>query len=314
VIEAIDAGADDFVVKPIYEESLLARVGQARVALQRFRRFAELAETDPLTGVANRRRFHELCVREIARAARHGAPLSCLLLDIDFFKHFNDTYGHATGDKILRAVGEALLGNVRESDYVCRYGGDEFCVLLSDAGEAEAVAFAERLRARVAEVRVPAGKRPVGVQLTAGVALWRLDISTPRQLIDLADEALLAAKRAGRNRVLAYRSIGNVRDLDRADKQRDVRQLCRHIQAMAAALLGEAERWENCIPLDGDDSMAAAVNAAAKLQEQTLLALSQIRACFEPRSPVQPEVTPCSRSPAVCFQTNAFVKAALMLG
>ena len=121
-------------MKPIHEESLLARVRQARVTLQRFRRFAELAETDPLTGVANRRRFHERCVREIARAARYGTALSCVLLDIDCFKHFNDTYGHTTGDKVLQRWRTRFACNMRETDCACRYGGDEFCVLLCRCG------------------------------------------------------------------------------------------------------------------------------------------------------------------------------------
>jgi diguanylate cyclase (GGDEF)-like protein len=230
VIEAIDAGADDYLMKPINEDSLLARVGQARVALQRFRRFAELAETDPLTGLTNRRRFHELCVREIARAARYGGTLSCLLLDIDLFKHFNDTYGHATGDAILKAVADLLRASKRECDCVCRYGGDEFCVLLPDTLESHAVAFADRIRNHVAALRVQAGERTVSVRATVGVAEWRQDLATPRQLIDLADESLLAAKRAGRDRALGYGSLSSMHALNPA-AVRGFRDILTEIQA-----------------------------------------------------------------------------------
>ena len=117
-------------------------------------------------------------MREIARAARYGETLSCLLLDIDRFKHVNDTYGHARGDEILKAVSELIGRHTRECDCVCRYGGDEFCILLPQTGEPEAVAFADRLRGQIAQIRVTAGTRSVSVQATVGVAEWRQDVAT----------------------------------------------------------------------------------------------------------------------------------------
>ncbi len=151
VVQAIDAGADDFLIKPIKESELLARVGQADAALHRFRQYVEIAETDPLTGAVNRRKLDEYCVREIAKASRNGTALSCVLFDLDYFKHLNDSYGHAVGDDALREFASVLRQYMRDRDCVCRYGGDEFCVLLPDRNQHLAYEFAEKVRAAFCE-------------------------------------------------------------------------------------------------------------------------------------------------------------------
>ncbi len=214
VIQAVDAGADDFLVKPIKEDELLARVSQAQAALRRFRQFVEIAETDPLTGAVNRRKLDEYCVREIAAASRNGSPLSCVLFDLDFFKHLNDSFGHAVGDNALRHFAQVLRQYTREEDCICRYGGDEFCVLLPEYTQEVACEFAERVRMAFSNSSLPLGDRLAQFSATAGVAEWRQDIVAPRQLIDLADEALLAAKRSGRNCVKTFSDVTNIHSLE----------------------------------------------------------------------------------------------------
>jgi diguanylate cyclase (GGDEF)-like protein len=204
IVQAIDAGADDYVSKPLKEDELVTRVGQAKAALQRFRQHVERAEQDALTGTMNRRRLHEHCVREISKAAREQTHLSCALLDLDLFKHINDTYGHATGDAALQAVANTIREQTRDQDCLCRYGGDEFCLLIPGMDEAGAFGLAERIRQSIAELRIQAGTHEVELRTTVGVAQWREDVMTPRQLIDLADEALLVAKRSGRDCVVSY--------------------------------------------------------------------------------------------------------------
>ncbi len=215
VIQAIDAGADDFLVKPIKEKELLARVGQADAALKRFRQFVEIAETDPLTGAVNRRTLDEYCVRAILAASRQGTALSCVLFDLDYFKHLNDSFGHAVGDDALRQFAAALRQYAREEDCICRYGGDEFCILLPGFTQDVAREFAERVCRAFSNASPPQGDRLAKFTATAGVAEWQQDIVAPRQLIDLADEALLVAKRSGRDCVKTFSDISDTHSLDK---------------------------------------------------------------------------------------------------
>jgi diguanylate cyclase (GGDEF)-like protein len=162
-------------------------------------RLERLSSLDGLTGVANRRRFDEALDVEWRRAARSGAPLSLAMLDLDFFKDFNDTNGHLAGDDHLRQVAKALFGALgRAGDLVARYGGEEFVVLLPGMGAAEAAAVAERLRASVEALALPHNASAVArvVTLSVGVA------TRPAALVAAADEALYRAKREGRNRVV----------------------------------------------------------------------------------------------------------------
>jgi two-component system cell cycle response regulator len=160
-----------------------------------------LATTDALTGLLNRRAFVEAVDRERARSDRHSFPLSLLLLDIDHFKRANDEYGHAVGDIVLQGVADVLMSVARRSDFVARWGGEEFVVALPQTGEAGARIAAERVRRAIAAAthRIPDG-RPLQVTASIGVAYadapWSMEA-----LINAADEAMYSAKARGRNRV-----------------------------------------------------------------------------------------------------------------
>lgn len=156
-----------------------------------------LSFIDPLTGVANRRALDARLNEEIARAARHDAPLALLMFDIDHFKSYNDEFGHVLGDDVLLCFAELLRMDIRQTDLVARFGGEEFVVLLPETTEEGARMLAERYRARVESTNFP-GKK---ITTSIGLAVWQPRFEQPEQFIDAADQALYAAKRAGRNRV-----------------------------------------------------------------------------------------------------------------
>jgi diguanylate cyclase (GGDEF)-like protein len=157
-----------------------------------------LAMTDALTGVYNRRTLFELGEKELDRARRAGSPLSVVILDLDNFKRINDTHGHQAGDAVLQRFVEVVRGCLRSADILTRYGGEEFCILLPDAPSGAAQAVAERIREAVESSPFTVGK----VTSSAGVASLTADAPSLSALVGRADEALYAAKREGRNRVV----------------------------------------------------------------------------------------------------------------
>lgn len=159
------------------------------------------ARSDPLTGVYNRRHFFNLAKQEFKRSERNGAPLSMILLDVDYFKEINDTYGHNSGDQVLQYVAEQCRTNIRPTDVVGRFGGDEFTILLPETDLAGARCLAERLRTIIAATPVEADKTPLPVTISLGVARKSAETSSLVALIHKVDEAMYAAKRAGRNRM-----------------------------------------------------------------------------------------------------------------
>ncbi|MGI9324643.1 MAG: EAL domain-containing protein [Pseudomonadales bacterium] len=163
-----------------------------------------LATQDPLTGLANRRALLANFEREYAKAGRESRALSCIMIDIDYFKKINDSFGHGVGDEVICAVGNTLVAQCREYDTVGRYGGEEFVVVLPDMATAEAEEIAERLRAAVqglgSDVTVPVDK----LSASFGVASLKPDVRDLLDLLDQADQALYAAKQGGRNRVVVY--------------------------------------------------------------------------------------------------------------
>ncbi|MBT0771841.1 diguanylate cyclase [Kineosporia sp. J2-2] len=164
-----------------------------------FQQVQNLAVVDELTGVPNRRRFFEVGARDLAGARRHGRRLTALMIDIDHFKRVNDTYGHPTGDDVIKTVAERFREQIRKTDVLGRYGGEEFAVLLQDAGEDNTLP--ERLRACIAEEPVMTRTGPLDITVSVGMTYLTEEDSTVEALLARADQGLYKAKEGGRNRV-----------------------------------------------------------------------------------------------------------------
>jgi diguanylate cyclase (GGDEF)-like protein len=184
-------------------EEFLERIEEAS---QRMSDLAEQLErearTDPLTGLANRRYWSEWLTKEFERARRYGQPLGCSLVDLDNFKRVNDAYGHDVGDAVLIDLARVMRRNVRPSDLLCRYGGEEFTILLPQTDVGGAVEQAERLRRALEAACVKTHQQAVRVTASVGVATFPgPGVLTADDLVRAADQAMYRAKRSGRNTV-----------------------------------------------------------------------------------------------------------------
>jgi diguanylate cyclase (GGDEF)-like protein len=205
------AGGDDFLHTPVSEVVLLAKTramlriaGMQREIQEAHRQISAIARLDGLTNIPNRRHFDETLAAEWKRCRRADAPLSIVLGDIDFFKQFNDIYGHPAGDSCLTAVAGSLHEALfRVEDMVARYGGEEFAAILPGTDNEGARAVAERMRRAARELCIPHARGVGGlVSCSFGVASINPDAaSLPQQLLQAADAGLYLAKRAGRNQI-----------------------------------------------------------------------------------------------------------------
>lgn len=176
------------------------------MAVDNFRLWAKLLQQsirDPLTGLFNRRYMEETLERELARAERTGTPLRVIMLDIDKFKDFNDSFGHEAGDEMLKAIGAFLPAHVRREDVVCRYGGEEFTIILAGASLEASVDRSRKLCEEVRPLRVEYNRAALGpISFSLGVAVFPRHGSTGMAVVQAADMALLRAKKEGRARVV----------------------------------------------------------------------------------------------------------------
>lgn len=200
-----------------HETQLETYRGQLEAANAKLQR---LALTDGLTGLYNRRAFHDRLQEEIERARRHSHPLSLLLIDVDHFKQVNDLFGHPTGDKVLQRVAHILEINGREYDFVARFGGEEFVIILPKTDETMAIAIAERLRTRISAVPFPERQITVSVGI-ATLALHQIPEEGSQEgtlLVKAADVALYQSKQQGRNRVTHAAQVTSTADVSHYDE------------------------------------------------------------------------------------------------
>jgi two-component system, cell cycle response regulator len=213
LVKALEIGVNDILSKPIDPQELAAR---ARTQIRRKRytdylrdnldHSLELAVTDQLTGLHNRRYMAGQLEALVKRAALGGDQVAALVIDIDHFKMINDGYGHDVGDEVLREFAVRLASNVRAVDLPCRYGGEEFVVIMPDTRLADAERIAERIRLHVAgsPFRVMGGSELLTVTISIGVAATLGAEDRPEALLKRADEAVYEAKASGRNKVIAH--------------------------------------------------------------------------------------------------------------
>jgi len=189
------------------EDTLFAFAFQAFQSISFQRELARMATTDGLTGLHNHRMFQERLTEEILRAERYKRRLFLLLLDIDHFKLFNDTYGHQTGDEVLRIIASVIRGSVRKVDFAARYGGEEFVIILPETDCENAFRVAERIREKVERYVIDVGGHKTRLTVSIGISCFPQDAIQKEDLIRKADAALYLAKERGRNRVVLFSEI-----------------------------------------------------------------------------------------------------------
>ena len=208
-VKALEQGASDYLTKPCSPEELLARVKvHLKIkALQdnlkeKNQLLEKLAQTDPLTELHNRRHMMATLEAEFDRSSRVGSPFALLMIDLDNFKQVNDTYGHQLGDKVLQSTAWEIQAALRQYDTAARFGGEEFALLLPETSLKGANLVAERLRRNIHNIEFTGPLSKLRISVSIGVAVMPHEkIATISDLIRLADDALYAAKRSGRNRV-----------------------------------------------------------------------------------------------------------------
>ncbi len=211
LVRGLEIGVNDYLIRPIDKNEMLARV-RTQIKRKRYTErlrdnaqlTVELAITDPLTGLHNRRYMETHLATLVEQAANRGKPLAVLVLDIDYFKAVNDTYGHDAGDDVLREFALRLRNSIRNINLACRYGGEEFVVVMPETDMGVATMVAERLRRRIANERftIQDGSAKLDVTISIGIAALQNAGDSAATIMKRADQALYRAKRDGRNRVV----------------------------------------------------------------------------------------------------------------
>lgn len=201
----LERGAVDYITKPFSLPIVMARIRNQLLLKIKTDMLEQLVSIDSLTEVANRRRFDEVLDQEWRRSVRNELPLSVIMIDVDFFKALNDSYGHAAGDICLKQIAQALKNTTRRSsDTVARYGGEEFSAILPNIQFSDAMKLAEQMRLNVQQLAIPHPRSPLGPQVTVSLGVATAlptKAVAPAQLLAQADEMLYRAKQSGRNRV-----------------------------------------------------------------------------------------------------------------
>lgn len=195
-LHAMSMGGDDFLTKPIDARHLVATLHNRG---RRARSMQALMVRDSLTGLYNHSHILHLLSSEISRARQNNLPLCFAMLDLDYFKNVNDTYGHGMGDRVLRSLSMFLKQRLRRSDHIGRYGGEEFVIVMPETGLADARNVLNEIREKFSELQHPSGEQEFSVTFSAGLALWQGDAS--HGLCEVVDQALYQAKADGRNRI-----------------------------------------------------------------------------------------------------------------
>jgi two-component system cell cycle response regulator len=208
-INVYRAGGDGILSKPFYLQELEVRIERA---IQISNNFMKLTYVDALTGVFNRRLFDDRLPTEINRTKRYSQNLSLIMLDIDHFKKFNDTYGHRAGDFVLSSLAQHIKKSLRTQDFVCRYGGEEFVIIMPMTKGPDAAMVMSRIRADLQDryFYSPYDNQDFNIHISVGVAQVPEDASDADSLTRAADEALYEAKETGRNKVVLYSHASNV--------------------------------------------------------------------------------------------------------
>jgi two-component system, cell cycle response regulator len=210
--QALEMGVNDYLTRPVDKNELVARVrtqlrkkGYADQLRHNMQLSLEMAITDQLTGLHNRRYMSRHLDNLLSQSVKSGKPLAFVIMDIDFFKAVNDTYGHDIGDEVLQEFARRIAANVRGIDLACRYGGEEFVVVMPDTDVAFAYSVAERLRRSIETTPVLISREPgeLSITISIGIAGSEGGADTAEALLHRADQALYRAKKTGRNRVVA---------------------------------------------------------------------------------------------------------------
>lgn len=242
-IIGLELGAIDYIFKPLNPGELRARMGAILRMLDLQDELLAQAHTDPLTGLANRRHFFEIFERQIIESSEKLTPLSLVMVDLDYFKSVNDTYGHLGGDNILKQLAEILKNNLYPLDFAARYGGEEFIISLPDTDLDHAVRAAEKLRSFIQGYKWNISAELLNLTVSLGVAA--MDASTfpdPYELVNKADKALYAAKGRGRNCVVRWNDIQNENEdeVEALHKNADVSELQTEIHNLEKRLRSQA--------------------------------------------------------------------------
>jgi diguanylate cyclase (GGDEF)-like protein len=202
-VVAFDLGAADFVTKPFDLAELRARLRAALRIDRLLRLLAERAHVDGLTGMGNRAHFNKRWAEEVAASHRYRRPLSLAMIDADHFKRVNDTFGHPAGDEVLHGLAQMLQRECRAADVACRYGGEEFAVIMPNTNSSEAAAVADRVRVAASLAVWPRHPdNPVTISVGVAGSDGSGQAFTPEQWLEAADRNLYSAKRQGRNRIV----------------------------------------------------------------------------------------------------------------